>query len=431
MIEPGEYFLWHGLGPMKQTLELMSPDSVLVEGQGIRVRDQAGRWYIDGRSSLWNASLGYSEHRVVEAITAQLETLASATAMSYNRPARVAVEYAEELAALLPGDLRRIRFGQTGSQVVDACIVLSRFHRRLLGQTDRTAVIALLGSYHGTGSGAGPVTGTLYFQDVYRSFAQDVHHVPVSPSEGLAAAVDEEVEELGPERVTAVVLEPVLGATAQVFDAEDLRRISSLCREHEIHLVFDEVSTGFGRVGALTRASQVGVVPDMLLLGKGISAGYVPLSALAVSEGIYERHFDQAAPIGSTSDAHPIAMAAAAAVLKILDEDRVFENVARAEERFARGLAELERSCPHVSEIRGTGLLWAVVMADPNGREWDASEITELRLALEENGLLVSAGIGCILIVPPLVVSDADCDEILTILGDVLAKLPVPATSRR
>ncbi|GLZ28697.1 aspartate aminotransferase family protein [Lentzea sp. NBRC 105346] len=389
--------LWHGIGV---------PDDFLVEGDGVRVRDRSGRWYLDGRSTLWHGTLGHNHPKVIAAIQEQLNTLALGTLLIYDRPAEVTVRFAEALAAQLPDGLRRIRFGNTGSQMTEAAVLLSRYHRRITGERDRTAVITLWGSYHGQGAGATPLSGMLADRvDWCGPLLPDVHHAQYHGS--WASSIAKVAARLGPDRVTAVVIEPVMGTTGVLAEQQDLAELAKYCRDNGIHLVADEVSTGYGRVGALSRSVQLGVVPDMLVLAKGITAGYLPAAALVVNERIYQDLKDaEPFPHGSTTDGNPLAAAAGLAVLDVLFGDGLIDTVIPKGEVLRKALEQQGFDVAHA------GLLQRVALP---GQTFD--QVSKLRRACEDNGLLVSAGLGCLCVLPPLVITEDDCREIAERLG--------------
>src|ERR671928_1579154 len=371
-MDRADYAAWHDIKPMRKLLDKLSPDRFFVEGRGSRIRDAGGRWYLDARSSLWNVTLGYDNARVVDAMTAQLRTLPFTNAIRYERPSALVPQYAATLRERLPGF--RFRFGHSGSQMTEASVLLSRFLRRLADETDRDLVLALEESYHGTGAGAGALSGEPFFHVACGPVLPAVRHVPGPPSlrgrapEDVAAdgleAIAAVLEEVSPERVTAILVEPVLGSRALPFPREYLTGLRDLCTRHGIHLILDEVTTGWGRVGAYTRAQQLGVEADLVVLGKGLAAGYTPLAALAVADELFDQAFDPENgwpfPVGSTTDGHPLAMAAGLAVLDVLEQDGVLAGVGERGAALEEELRRLADESPYVTDVRGVGLLWAV-----------------------------------------------------------------------
>jgi adenosylmethionine-8-amino-7-oxononanoate aminotransferase len=231
----------------------------------------------------------------------------------------------------------------------------------------------------------------------------------------------------GPERISAVVIEPVIGEGGHVLTAEQAALLSAFCRENEIHLVVDEVTTGMGRTGDYTRSTRIGLEPDMLLLGKGITSGYAGLSAVCLGDDVYrtlvsapvERFF----ATGSTHDGHPLALAAGGAVLEALADGTVFAGVDARGGRLRDGLRRIAERHKAVSAVRGTGLMYAVEFAD--AAALDPWFVNKARLAVEERGVLVAVlnAVPAIMVIPPLVVDEADVDEILDALDGALEAL--------
>jgi adenosylmethionine-8-amino-7-oxononanoate aminotransferase len=416
VIDKSDYPLWHGPLSMSRSLrDRLTPDDFLVSGEGVRVRDRAGRWYLDGRSSLWHGTLGYSHPKVVGAIERQLRTLSLGTLLFYDRPPEVTVRFARALAGRLPAGLRRIRFGSTGSQLTEAAILLSRFHRRMTGQPDRTAVVSLWGSYHGMGAGASRLSGMLADRhDRCGPLLSDVHHADFTRS--WAGSVTRVVDRLGADRVTAVIVEPVMGHTGVFADVEDLRALASFCRSAGVHFIADEVSTGYGRVGALSRVEQLGIVPDMLVLAKGMTAGYLPAGVLAVADRIYDDLADTPAgdgfPHGSTMDGNPLAAAAGSAVLDVLYGEGLIDTVDERGKVLHDVLCRVQKDHVSAGEVAGAGLLQRLALRTDDGFPWSTPQVDQLRKACEEQGLLVSGGLGCICVLPPLVITDEECAQI-------------------
>lgn len=419
---------WFGLAPPNLFADEFRHEATCVSGQGIWLHDRAGRRYLDARSSLRTVTLGHGHPTLITALNRQIRDLQFCPSVGYGRPATVAVEYAEALAARLPEGLRHVRFGNSGSQLTDTAVLLSRFVRRRCGEPRRTVVLALQGGFHGSGAGPSALTDDPFVREHFGPLSPDIRHVPCpgerwSPGSDLAGAVEQALHEAGPDRVTAVVLEPVLGRSITVFTAAQLTGLAELCRKHDVHLVFDEVSTGMGRIGAVTRASQVQVVPDMLVLSKGMTSGYVPVGALAVSDEIFGHVFDipmPGFPIGSTTDGHPLAMAAGLAVLRVLDEENLLERTRHGGEYLRDALRRLGNLHPTITEVRGAGFLTMVVLADEDGAPWSFDRVEHLRRLMEDSGVLVASHESALEISPPLITDAEACDTIVSVLGDCL-----------
>lgn len=434
MIDNKEYPIWHDIGPLGTWLAEADPRKFLVEGSGCRVRDEGGRWYLDARSSLWNATLGYDHPGLISAITGQVRSLPVSQLIRYDRPSAVAVEYGRQLREALPG-CGAIRFANSGSQACETAVLLSRSLHRHLGNYDRTHVIAMYDGYHGTGPGASALTGQPIIHSLSSPLSPDVHHIhppycfrcpwqQTYPSCGFECldALAKMIETIGSERIAAIIIEPILGSGGIVVPDRYLSELREMCGREGIHLIFDEVTTGMGRVGAITRAEQVGTRPDLIVLGKGLAAGYVPLAAVGVSEELYDAAVSSefVFPQGSTTDGSPLAMAAGIAVLEALREG-VLEDVAARGSDLEAGLRELAGQSSYIGDVRGAGLLQAVELVHADGTPWSLKEMWDLRLACENDGVLINTTNNCIMLLPPLIISKAEVEEVLTCIATVLS----------
>ncbi|GIJ79289.1 Adenosylmethionine-8-amino-7-oxononanoate aminotransferase [Micromonospora phaseoli] len=421
-----EYAVWHGLTPMGPHLRENGPDLFLVGGSGSHLVDAAGRRYLDARSSMWNVTLGYSCEPVKQAMARQLDVLPSGTVMRYEHPPQVTVDYAAALVAVLPAPLRHVRFGNTGSQMTESAAMLSRFYRRMTGETDRHTVIALHEAYHGTGPLATALTDEPILHDYSAPVDAHVVHVSTPPPETCDPAactgecvrpVIEAIDAVGAERVTAVMFEPVSGTSFRPAPTHYLETLIVECRRRGIHSIADEVTTGAGRVGAMTYVERLTEVPDMLVLGKGLSAGYFPLAALVVASDIYETLADPPVrlgfPNGSTTDGHPVGAASGLAVLDILTADDFLPGVRRRSAELIEMLATASKSDPRIGTVRGAGMMLGVELRDSDGELWSLRDVSALRGVCREHGLLTSYSIGVLPLLPHLTISTDDCRELV------------------
>jgi len=427
---PADYPIWHGSVPMKAFLAgALRADRFLVEGDGIRVRDAAGRWYLDARSSCWNLGLGYSAEPVKEAIRRQLDELPNATLLAYDRPAAVTIEYARALRDAFDSRLPYLRFGNSGSQMTETAVLLSRFARTLEGTPERTGILSFQFSYHGLGPGASALSGLAANFNACGPLLPDVHFLPVEG--GWAANVSSKLEELGPERVSAVIVEPQMGSRGFVPDPDDLVAVARLCREHGIHFIADEVTTGFGRTGAMSRCLDLGIEPDMVVLGKNVTSGYVPIGVLLLSEALYELAAMPDPPriltAGSATDGHPVAAAAGLAVLRIYERNGILEHVREVGAFLQERLQALHTEAIGTGNVQGAGLMQLFPLVDAEGKPWPPPKLDQLRLACEEHGLLLSIALSGVWIVPPLITTEAACVEIVEALGAALDDVAEPA----
>lgn len=426
-MDAAEYPLWNSpaMGPYLKTI---SPDKFLAEGRGVRIRDNAGRWYIDARSGLWNVSLGYDHAGLREAVKRQVDALPYANHLGYGAPSAVAVEAAHALLPHLPDHFRAIRYCSNGSQAVETAVLLSRFLHRIDGAPERHAVFGMWRGFHGLGSGGGALSGIPYVHHHCGPLLPDVQHAP-GPFEPLTADGSADFQRMildfGSERVAAVVVEPVVGEGGHVLNDEYLKSLVRFTRDYGIHLIVDEITTGMGRTGAFTRTGQVGIRPDIVTLGKGLSGGYAPLSAVVLSSDIYNRLLElphnRQIFLGSTSDGHPIGLAASIAVVSAL-ADGVLDNVRERSAQLHQALKEIQARHEIVSAVRGAGLMYGVELGEHPDLPPPMAAANLLRLALAERGVLVSglAVWPAVMIVPPLVISPTEIAEIADALDRAL-----------
>ena len=424
-----DYPIWHGSLPMKPFLAgKLRADRFLVAGDGIRVRDADGRWFLDARSSCWNLGLGYSAEEVKDAIRRQLDELPNATLLAYDRPAVVTIEYARALRDAFGSRLPYLRLGNSGSQMTETAVLLSRFARNLEGTPERTAILSFQLSYHGLGPGASAFSGLATNFNACGPLLPDVHLLPVEG--GWAANVERALEELTPERTSAVIVEPQMGSRGFVAPPDELAAVAELCRRHGVHFVADEVTTGFGRTGAMSRCLDLGITPDMIVLGKNMTSGYVPIGALLLSEELYELAAAPDPPriltAGSATDGHPVAAAAGLAVLRIYERDGILEHVRSLGAFLRERLTALHEEAIGAGEVQGAGLMQLFPLPD-----WPQPRLEQLRLACEDHGLLLSVALSGVWVVPPLVSTEDDCVEIVealeAALDDVLGEAAAPA----
>jgi len=392
-------------------------DRALRSGQGCFVRDVSGREYLDARSALWNAALGYTNQRIIDAMSRQLRELPVAQIIRHDQPTEAALAYAERLLAALPRHLAHIRFCTTGAEAVEGAVFLSRFIRILEKQPERTEILALSDGYHGTGGLASALTGEPSLHEMQGPLVPGVHHVPA----GDAAALRDAIRRIGPDRLTAVIMEPVLGTDVVELSAEYLHDVQRMCQADDIHFILDEISTGFGRTGSMTVTGRLGLAPDMILLSKGITSGYAPLSAIAVTDQVQARSLavpGAVFPHGSTGDGNPVAIAAGTAVLDELGDGSVLANVAARGEQLTSALRGLH--LPAIQGVHGPGLMIAVELADATGEALAAQEMASLKDRCRDAGLLVSISNHMVLLTPPLIITPTECDLLVQRLGQCI-----------
>jgi adenosylmethionine-8-amino-7-oxononanoate aminotransferase len=417
---------------------------VLERGEGPYVFDTSGRRHIDALSSLFCAQIGYSYgDEMAEAAGAQMKRLAFNTNWGTAHPA--AIELAERLAGVMPGELNSVFLTSGGSESVEAAWKIAREHFIALGQPQRRKAIARDIAYHGVTLGALSFTGVARMKDAFAPPPIDVTHVSNTnayrapdgddPEAFCARLLDElraAVEAAGPDEVALIIAEPVQNAGGCLVAPPGywagLRAIADDCGAL---LVSDEVICGFGRLGEWLGIEREGVVPDIATTAKGLTSAYAPMGAVIVSERVAESLHSPGTTLrhGITFGGHPVSAAVALKNIEIFERDGVLENVRSNEAYLAQRLAEL-RALPIVGDVRGRGYFWAVEMVrDAGGSPFDAGERDRLLRGfmpgrLLEAGIIARAddrGDSVVQIAPPLISDRAVLDAIVDALGEVLS----------
>ena len=421
------YPLWFQ-GQVQTTLRRSGGPLVLVRGEGCRVWDSEGQAYVDARSGLWAVIAGYGRAEIIEAIRTQLQELSFAPLT--DAAASPALDLANRLIQLLPGDLETISLVPTGSEAVDTALKLSRAYHTAGGQRKRRVVISREYSAHGStyagaslsdpdrgllrGLGAG-LPGIRFVPAPYR------YRCRYCAAEGACSlacvrVVEETITAVGADRVAAVFAEPVPGpGGVLVPPAEYWPALRAVCDRHGVLLVADEVVTGFGRTGRWFACEHWGMVPDLMILGKGMTGGYQTLGAVAMRRHVAERLEGRRFPHGFTYSGHPGACAAALACLRIVEAE---DLIARAAARGARLLDRLGRAlatCAVAGEIRGLGLMVAIELVEDRATRAPlrlrARDLTKLDRELRRRQVLAFVD-NPIILAPPFVVTDEEIDHI-------------------
>ena len=414
---------------------------IMVEGDGIRLTDHEGRRYIDGLSGVFAVSLGHGNAEIIDAIAAQHRRL------SFSSPIMTttdrALELTTELIRVTGGRFEVVKQLSSGSEATEAAIKMARQYHRQSGSPERYKTISFYRSYHGATMGALTSTGWPQLRAPYEPFvAGGIRaHAPIpgscractgSCTLGCLAQLRDVIEHEGPRTVSAVIVEPVM-LTAGVHALSDdyLRGLRALCDQTGVLLVFDEIVTGFGRLGAWFAAEQAGVWPDILCVGKGLTSGYAPLSAVLLTEKVASAFWGSAADgvqyqAGHTFAANPVSAACGLAVIRYVEEHGVLDNVrARGAELESRLRAIAERYAV-AGELRGRGLLYCLDFIDPaTGGPLSAAQPvgSAVQQAARRRNLLVRASPHNATLAPPLVVTAAEVTEIADIFEDSVAEV--------
>ena len=364
---------------------------VIVRGEGVWVYDEHGKRYLDGLSGLFTSQIGHGRRDLAEAAARQARELAYFPVWSYAHPG--AVELADRLSAITPGDCNRIFFTTGGSEAVESAWKLARQYFRLTGQPDRVKVISRNIAYHGTTMGALSITGLANIKTPFEPLVPGAIKVPntnfyrakyfADDLEAFGRWAADTIEQAilieGPETVAAVFLEPVQNAGGCFPPPPGyFERVREICDRYGVLLVSDEVICGFGRLGYWFGAERYEYRPDMITMAKGLTSGYSPLGALAVSDRLIEPFLHGASFLhGITFAGHPVSTAVGLANLDAFEKDHVLEHVRSHEPRFRAALERLAE-LPIVGDIRGAGYFWAVeLVKDKETRETFDDEESE------------------------------------------------------
>jgi putrescine---pyruvate transaminase len=371
-------YVWH---PFHQSKVYRDTQLLAVSGEGPYLIDDKGVRLLDAISSLWSVTLGYSESRISESICRQLQRLpALSLIVGSHEPA---VQLARELSSRAPGQLKHVFFTSGGSEATETAIKLARHTALVRGESLRQNILAFRGSYHGMSYGALSATGvtedrwqfgTLLPNFVHVTSPQSLLRTGEDPCSQLVAQrclveIERALSFHDPRTFAAILLEPVMGVGGMIpLGATILNNVRQICDQHGILLIFDEVATGCGRTGTFFAAQEVGVVPDMMLLAKALSSGYLPIGAVLISQAIFdvcESSPTAAFMHGFTFGGSPAACAAAQAVLKIIDEDALLPKVKADGDLLLGAFRNAFRNERYVRNIRGVGLMLAFDVFDP------------------------------------------------------------------
>jgi putrescine---pyruvate transaminase len=432
--------LAHHLPPQQnyQLMEQIGGSRIITRAEGCRLYDSEGHSLLDGMAGLWCVNVGYGREELARTAYEQMRELSFYN--TFFKTATVpAVLLAAKLAELTGGALKHFFFSNSGSEAVDSAFRLARHYWALVGQPQRTVFISRWNAYHGStvagaslggmkhmhAQGGLPIPGIEHVMQPY-PFGDGFGESPEAFAERSARAIEERILAIGPDKVAAFIGEPVQGAGGVIIPPPGYwPRVEAVCRRYGILLICDEVICGFGRLGRWFGYQHFDLTPDIVTMAKGLSSGYLPISAMAVSDQIVaalKASNDEFAH-GFTYSGHPTPAAVALKNLEIMERERLVERVAtEAGPYFAAALARLADQ-ELVGEVRSLGLIGAIEIVRQKGtnlrygpKEGTAGPIVrDLAIA---NGLMVRAVRDTIVICPPLVIEQDDID----LLADILRR---------
>src|SRR5437870_850726 len=390
---------------------------VIDHAQGSYLYTVDGRRYLDFASGIGVTNLGHGHPGVVKAAHEQLDKLMHISVVAHHQPA---IELAERIAALAPGNLDKVFFANSGAEAVEGAIKLARY------TTGRPGLIAFQGAFHGRTYGALSLTASKgYYRERYEPLLPAVYHVPYpypyrNPTGTDEAAtldyvftfIDEMLDtRVPPKNVAAFIVEPVLGEGGYVVPPPAfMPRLRALCDRHGILLIADEVQSGYGRTGKMFASEHTGVVPDIMTLAKSIASG-LPLSAVVASSKLMDQW--EPAAHGSTFGGNPVSCAAGIATLDVFTREGILENAAARGAELMRRLRDLQRRLPAIGEVRGLGLMVGVELVNKDGSANKDLQKKVRQVCLDSGMVVLSCGPhdNVLRLVPPLNLSQAELDE--------------------
>ena len=422
--------------PFTANKQFKAAPRLLASASGMHYRSVDGREILDATAGLWCCNAGHARPRIVEAVKKQIETLDFAPNFSMSSPLPFVL--AERLAELTPGDLNHVFYTNSGSESVDTALKIALAYHRARGEGQRTRLIGREKAYHGVGFGGISVGGLPNNRKWFGSLLPGVDHLRHTldlernafsrglPPSGIELAEDLErlVALHDASTIAAVIIEPISGSAGVIIPPEGyLRRIREICDKYGILLIFDEVITGFGRLGRAFGAQRFDVTPDIITAAKGLTNGCVPMGAVFVSEKIHDAFShgpDNAIDLfqGYTYSGHPLACAAALATLDTYAEENLFQRSLEMSDYWEDAIHGL-RDLPNVADIRNFGLIGAIEMVPrpgaPGARAYDV-----FNRAFHEGNLLTRVTGDVIALSPPLIVERGHIDRIFATLADII-----------
>ena len=424
--------------PFTANRQFKQQPRMFVSAKDMHYTTAEGKSVLDGTAGLWCCNAGHARPRVVEAVQRQVAELDYAPAFQMGHPK--AFELASRLTAMMPGDLDYAFFTNSGSESVDTALKIALAYQRAVGQGSRTRLIGRERGYHGVGFGGitvgGIVKNRMYFGTLlagadHISHTHDLEHNAYSRGEpAWGAHLADDLERLvalhDASTIAAVIVEPVAGSTGVLIPPQGyLKRLREICDRHGILLIFDEVITGFGRLGTPFATDYFGVMPDMITCAKGLTSGVVPMGAVICRKGIYDAFMDAPENTielfhGYTYSGHPLAAAAGLATLDTYQEDGLFERAAELAPYWEDAVHALKGQ-PHVIDLRNLGLIGAIelepIANKPTARAFEAF------LRCYEEGVLIRTTGDIVALSPPLIVEKTQIDQIFDTLSKVLKQI--------
>ena len=422
--------------PFTANRQFKAAPMLLARAEGMHYFTPEGRPVLDGASGLWCVNAGHGRREIVDAVSSAMTELDYAPPFKIGHP--LAFKAAEALEAVLPPGFGNIFFVNSGSEAAETALKIARAYHVARGEPDRVWLIGRERAYHGVNFGGISVGGIPYVRAAFGPLLAEVDHLRHThdparnafsrgqPEHGAEFADDllQIIGERGAEKIAAVIVEPMAGSTGVLPPPKGyLERLREICSGHGILLIFDEVITVFGRLGASFAAERFDIKPDMIAMAKGMTNGAIPMGGVAVQSHVYDGLMQ--GPVetielmhGYTYSGHPAASAALIATLEIYQRESLFQR-ARDLETYWQEAVHMLRQSPNVADVRNIGLVGAVELAPAEGRP--GARGNDVYRRAFESGLLVRVTGDTIALSPPLIISEQQIDEIVEKLGKAIA----------
>ncbi len=424
--------------PFTANRQFKKAPRMFVGAQDMHYTTDDGRQVLDGTAGLWCCNAGHGRPKIVAAIQKQVAEMDYAPAFQIGHPA--AFELANRIIDIAPDGIEHVFYTNSGSEAVDTALKIAIAYHRARGEGTRTRLIGRERGYHGVGFGGISVGGIVNNRRHFGTMLTGVDHLPHTHlpdkngySKGLpqhGAELADELERIvalhGPETIAAVIVEPVAGGTGVILPPKGyLERLRAITQKHGIILIFDEVITGFGRLGTPFAAQYFGILPDMITCAKGLTSGVIPMGAVLTTGAIHDAFMQGPEHLielfhGYTYSGNPMACAAGLATLETYREEGLFARAAGLADYWQEALHSL-KGTRHVTDIRNLGLLGAVelepIAGEPTKRGFAAF------LKAFEKGVLIRTNGDIVVMSPPLIIEKAQIDQLIGTLRDVLEGL--------
>lgn len=414
----------------KQMKEFSADPFVVERAEDIYLYDEDGKQYIDGLAGVFVVSVGHSNPSILEAIMDQAQRLSFAPPLvSANPPA---IKLAEKLCGLLPSQFNVVKFSSGGSEAIETALKMALQYHKQAGNPEKYKIIGTYGAYHGGTFGALSASGVSSRRTTFEPLMGMMHvHPPIfnrcplrlSSAQCSVSCVlqfEEVIRREDPDTVAAVIVEPVMNVEGLVIPPRSyFESLRAICDKYNVLLIYDEVITGFGRTGTMFFADQIGVYPDLLCVGKGMSGGYAPLGATIVADKVARVFWGDPDDkvqfnAGHTFAGNPLSCATGLAVLEYMEQRRLLDNVALVGPYLSEKLRALGAQFPAITDVRGLGLWWGVEFRQDNQSSASRDDIgRRVERAARERGLVVRGAADMISVAPPLTITREQIDELL------------------